>query len=157
MRKRGTTNARLCRFMTWFWFARENRATRWPTVVVQVLGPSTFRVDRGGSRQTVWLRESGCIGYEYPRQTWIAVGEFLRRYRWFMAWNRSRCPYCDHDQFRDGYRDYIEGTCCESELRCKRCGEGVYWFAYGNQEDLMTCRWRQWEEKLFGSIQKTAH
>jgi hypothetical protein len=155
MRRRGTRNALLCRFMTWFWFNRENRMTRWPTTVVEVLGPSTFRVDKGGSRITTWLRGEGCIGYEYPRQTWIAIGEFLRRYKWFMRFNRPRCPFCDHDQFKDGYRDYIEGTLCESELRCKKCNKGVYWFAYGHQDDYMTSRWLQYEEKIFGALPKS--
>jgi hypothetical protein len=154
MRRRGIRNAHVCRFFTWFWFARQNRETRWPTKVVEVLGPSTFRVDKGGSRQSIWLRGPGCCGYEYPRAIWIVVGELLRRYRWFMRWNRPRCPHCDHDKFRDGYRDYIEGTLCESELRCLNCDKGVYWFAYGYNEDYMTRRWMQWETKLFGSIKE---
>ena len=154
MRRRGISNALLCRFLTWFWFSRENRSTRWPKRVVSVLGPSTFRVENGGSRQTVWLRAPGCIGYEYPRQIFIAIGEFLRRYHWFTRWNRIRCPYCDHDEFVDGYRDYLEGTCCESELKCKKCLKGVSYFAYGYVDEILTSRWLQWETKLFGSLKE---
>jgi hypothetical protein len=155
LRKRGIKNALLCRFMTWFWFNRENRRTRWPTKVAEVLGPSTFRVDRGGSRRTVWLRGEGCIGYEYPRQMWIAIGEWLRRYRWFVKWNRARCPKCDNDTFKSRYRDTIAGHLCEEIMICDKCSEDVYEFAYGDSRDWYTDRWMQYEEKIFGAVEKT--
>lgn len=146
--------------MTWFWFSRENRLSRWPTNVVAVLGPATFRVNKGGSRQTVWLREPGCIGYEYPRQIWIALGEFLLRYRWFQKWNRCRCTECDNDTFESRYRDMIDsyyGPVCEEVMQCKKCKKDVSQFMYGDYEEWYSRRWLQWEIKLFGSIQETPH
>jgi hypothetical protein len=146
--------------MTWFWFNRENRLTRWPTKVVQVLGPSTFRVNKGGSRQTIWLRAPGCIGYEYPRQVLIALGEFLRRYRWFQEWNRSRCAKCDNDTFESRYRDMLDsyyGPVCEEVMRCKKCKADSSQFMYGDYESWTTTRWDQLEMKLFGSIKETPH
>lgn len=154
-RRRGTGNKHLCRFFTWFWFNRENRNTRWPTKVVCVLGPSTFRVENCGSRKTVWLREHGCIGYEYPRQAWIALGEFLYRYRWFWKWNRNRCPKCDNDAFKSRYHDTIAGHLCEEIMVCTKCGEDVYEFAYGSHRDWYTNRWMQYEEKIFGPVAKS--
>jgi hypothetical protein len=158
MQRRGTSNARLCRFMTWFWFNRENRLTRWPTKVVSVLGPSTFRVENGGSRRTVSLRGEGCIGYEYPRQIWIAIGQFLERYHWYNKWNRNRCPKCDNDAFVSRYRyllDSYYGPLAEEILCCARCREDVYQYMYGDSEHWYSNRWMQYEERLFGPIPKS--
>jgi hypothetical protein len=141
--------------MTWFWFNRENRLTRWPTTVVEVLGPSTFRVDKGGSRQSVWLRGEGCIGYEYPRQTWIAIGEYLSRYKWFRRWNRPRCPKCDGDVFENKYRDMMDYTEMESADQCQKCKTEVSQYLYGDVFEWFTNRWMQYEEKIFGALPKT--
>lgn len=157
LRRRGIKNARLCRFFTWFWFHRENRSTQWKTTVVEILGPSTFRVNKGGSRQTVWLRAPGCMGYEYPRQIWIALGEWLRRYRWFLHWNRKRCPKCGHDVFEEKHRAGIDsyyGPTCELIECCARCKADVYEFMYGYSTDFSTDRWIDLELKLFGSIKE---
>lgn len=157
-RRRGTGNKHLCRFFTWFWFSRENRNNRWPTKVVCVLGPSTFRVDKGGSRQTISLRGEGCIGYEYPRQIWIALGEFLYRYRWFNEWNRPRCQKCDHDKFVSRYSyllDSYYGPLAEEIMCCEKCREDVSQYMYGDSEYWYTRRWMQYEEKIFGPIPKS--
>jgi hypothetical protein len=155
LRRRGIKTRWVCRFFTWFWFGRENRGNRWPSKVIEVLGPSTFRVDKGGSRQSVWLRGPGCIGYEYPRQIFIALGEFLRRYRWFQTWNRSRCPKCDHDKFKDRYNDYVAGHLAENIVQCANCLEDVSQFMYGYSENWATNRWQQYEEKIFGPLPKS--
>lgn len=158
MRRRGTSNALLCRFATWFWFNRENRLTRWPTKVVAVLGPSTFRVDKGGSRQHIWLREEGCIGYEYPRQVFIAIGQILERYHWFNKWNRNRCSKCDHDEFVSRYSyllDSYYGPLAEEIMCCAKCREDSSQYMYGDIEYWTTSRWRQYEEKIFGPIPKS--
>lgn len=160
MRRRGIRNPSVCRFFTWFWFNRDNRETQWPVKVVAVLGLSEFRVEKYGSRQHVWLREPGCIGYEYPRQVWIAIGELLRRYRWFQEWNRRRCPKCDNDTFMCRYRDLIDsyyGPVCEEVMCCKKCKEDVSQFTYGSYEAWHTTRWEQWENYLFGSVQEIPH
>jgi hypothetical protein len=159
-KRRGTSNPRLCRFFTWFWFSRDNRQTHWPTTVRVVLGPSCFRVDKGGSRSTIWLRAPGCHGYEYPRQIFIAIGELLRRYRWFQEWNRLRCPKCDNDTFMTRYRDMIDyyyGPVCEEIMCCKKCKEDVSQFMYGSYESWHTTRWEQWETKIFGSVKESAN
>jgi hypothetical protein len=146
--------------MTWFWFSRENRTARWPSKVVQVLGPSTFRVDTCGSRKTVWLHGDGCTGYSYPRQTWIAIGEFMRRYRWFNKWNRERCSKCGNDTFESRYRSLLDnyyGPICEEIMRCKKCKEDSSQFMYGSSEAWTTTRWEQLETKIFGSIKEPSH
>lgn len=153
-RRAGLKTPWLCRFFTWFWFNRENRNNRWPTKVVHVLGPSTFRVENGGSRKSICLRGEGCHGYEYPRQTWISIGEWLRRYRWFLRWNRDRCAHCDHDVFEDRYTDMMGYQMMENVRRCAKCKKDSSQWLYGDSEDWTTNRWLQYEEILFGPVKE---
>lgn len=156
MKRRGTANKWPCRFFTWFWFSRDNRTSHWPHKVVYVFSPRHLRVEQGSSRKHVWLQD----GYEYPRAIFIALGEFLRRYRWFLHWNRPRCPKCDHDTFKVRYRDMIDyyyGPVCEEIQCCTKCGEDVSQFMYGSYETWYTTRWEQLELKLFGSVKETPH
>jgi hypothetical protein len=152
----GTNNKLLCRFFTWFWFARENRWGNWPTSVVWVLGPSTFRVERCGGRQTVWLRGEGCRGYEYPRQVFILIGEWLRRFAWFNKWNREKCSECGHDKFVQTYHDTMNFNTCEYVNNCEKCRAVMYEFSYGAYAAYVTTEWERWETRLFGSINKSA-
>src|SRR6185295_6982798 len=145
----GTANTWLCRFFTWFWFARENREDSWPRQVVQVLGPSTFLVDRNGSRQKVWLREPGCYGYEYPRQIFILIGEWLYRFDWFRHWNRPCCSNCWHDKFVQSYHDTMNNMTCEYVDDCAKCHEMMYQFSYGAYQAFVTNKWLYYEELLF--------
>lgn len=148
----GTDNKWLCRFFTWFWFARENRWGNWPTRVVWVLGPSTFRVERAGGRQTVWLRGDGCRGYEYDRQIFILVGEWLRRFEWFLKWNRPICSDCGHDKFVQTYHDTMNHMTCEYTDACAKCGSVMYEFSYGAYAAYVTSKWEEFEKLLFGDI-----
>jgi hypothetical protein len=152
----GTNNKLLCRFFTWFWFARENRWGNWPTKVVWVLGPSTFRVERSGDRRTVWLRGPGCYGYEYGRQVFILLGEWLRRFEWFRQWNRSKCSDCGHDKFEQTYHDTMQGLTCEYEDVCTKCRATMYEFSYGAYAAYVTTEWERYETLLFGSVEKAS-
>jgi hypothetical protein len=154
MLRRLSNNPRLCRFFTWFWFSRENRRDDWPRKVAQILGPSTFRIDRAGGRTTVWLRGKGCYGYEYPRQVFILIGEWLRRFAWFQHWNRECCSACWHDQFRQTYSDTMNHIQCEYVDVCAKCGETMYEFSYGAYAAYVTTKWEYYETLLFGEIRQ---
>lgn len=148
----GTDNKWLCRFFTWFWLSRENRRDQWTSKVAWVLGPSTFRIDRGGTRTTVWLRGPGSRGYEYDRQVFILIGEWLRRFAWFNHWNRECCSECWHDKFKQTYHDTMNGITCEYTEDCAKCGETMYEFSYGAYAAYVTTKWEHYEILLFGDI-----
>lgn len=150
------TERLLCRFFQWFWFSPQNRTARWKTTVAHVRGPFTFIVDSGGGRSTVWLRGEGCRGYEVDRQIFILLGEWLRRFRWFNRWNKDHCDRCGHTTSKNVYRDFIEGTLCESQYACEKCGTIVYEFAYGYEQTFVASKWQRLETKIFGSIDQAA-
>lgn len=44
------------------------------------------------------------------------------------------CDICFSDEFEEKPIDHINSIVCESELKCKRCGEVHGYFAYGHWE-----------------------
>lgn len=153
LKNKAAQSERVCRFFQWFWYSTDNRDTRWPVRVVEVLSFSRMRVERGGSRMTVSLWDDGCYGYELHRQLWRLLGHGLmnRRWKWFQHWNRRKCFKCGNDTFERDYRDIMEGTLMEEGTVCKKCRAPAWYYAYGDHEDYWTCEWENWELKLFGN------
>ena len=154
MRKRGTSNQRVCRFFQFFWFGWENRVVHQNADarivrVVYVISPRVMRVQQGGSRKMIWLD----YGYSFPRQLFVVLGEILFRYsKRFAHWNRDRCPKCLHDQFKTSHQDTISGHVCEQDQICVSCGAHAHHFSYGYSEAYTTTKWHHWEERIFGKL-----
>lgn len=159
MRKRGTSNQRVCRFFQFFWYGWENRVVHGNAKgrivrIVYVISPRVFRVEQGGSRKLVWLD----YGYTFPRQLFVVLGELLhRRSARFQNWNRQRCCKCLHDQFKTSHYDTISGHTCEHEQICASCGAHAHSFSYGYSESYTITMWQKWEERIFGKLDPKSH